>query len=175
MSSFAQSHPDRRTGRRVLALTAVIVLQALTALFFLYDVGIDLWRGGKLDVLHMWLEAIAALALAGGVVVLTIELRQVLHRLSRLDRSMRAARGEMTEVIDTFFTEWGLTPSERDVALLVLKGIDNEQIAKIRGTAPGTVRAQCTAVYAKAGVDGRAQLFSVFMEELLSETSGKQA
>lgn len=42
----------------------------------------------------------------------------------------------------------------------------------MRGTAPGTVRAQCTAVYGKAGVDGRAQLFSVFMEELLIGAQG---
>ena len=42
----------------------------------------------------------------------------------------------------------------------------------MRGTAPGTVRAQCTSIYAKAGVDGRAQLFSVFMEELLAGELG---
>jgi DNA-binding CsgD family transcriptional regulator len=89
-------------------------------------------------------------------------------RMVLLNRSMQAARGEMAEVIDGFFAEWGLTPSERDVALMVLKGIDNEAIAEMRGTATGTVRAQCTSIYSKAGVDGRAQLFSVFMEELLA-------
>lgn len=154
--------------RRAIALAAVIVVQALTALFFLGDVVSDLLHDGKLDDLHMWLEVFATVALAGGVVFLMIELRRVMNRLALLDRSMRAARGEMAEVIDGFFSDWGLTPSERDVALLVLKGVDNEQIAQMRGTAAGTVRAQCTAIYGKAGVDGRAQLFSVFMEELLA-------
>jgi DNA-binding CsgD family transcriptional regulator len=116
----------------------------------------------------MILELVAALALVAGVIFLSVELRRLLARVAMLDRHMRAARGEMAEVIDGFFTEWSLTPSERDVALMVLKGIDNDTIANLRGTAPGTVRAQCTAVYAKAGVDGRAQLFSVFMEELLA-------
>jgi len=158
----------RTDERRAIALAAVILLQALTALFFLGDVIADLLHDGALEDIHMWLEAMAAVALIGGVVFLMIELRRVMNRMSLLDRSMRAARGEMAEVIDSFFTDWGLTPSERDVALMVLKGIDNETIAQLRGTAPGTVRAQCTAIYAKAGVDGRAQLFSVFMEELLA-------
>ena len=60
-----------------------------------------------------------------------------------------------------------MTPSEREIAFLILKGIDNDSIAKMRGTAQGTVRAQCTQIYAKAKVDGRTQLLSIFMEELL--------
>ena len=162
--------PDRpkHDERRAMWLAAVIVLQAVTALFFLADVASDLLRDGRLEDIHMLVEALAAVALTGGVAFLMVELRRVMNRLALLDRSMRAARGEMAEVIDTFFTDWGLTPSERDVALMVLKGIDNETIAQMRGTAPGTVRAQCTSIYGKAGVDGRAQLFSVFMEELLA-------
>ena len=155
-------------GRRAFWLAAVIVLQALTAVFFLADVAADLVENGRIDDVHMWVELFAAVALAGGVVFLILEFRRVMTRFTMLHRSMRAARGEMAEVIDTFFTDWGLTPSERDVALLVLKGFDNETIAQMRGTAPGTVRAQCTSVYGKAGVDGRAQLFSVFLEELLA-------
>lgn len=158
----------RTDERRAILLAAVIVLQAVTAVFFTADVAADFVHDGKLDDIHMWLELVATIALAGGVVFLMVELRQVMNRLATLDRSMRAARGEMAEVIDGFFTDWGLTPSERDVALMVLKGIDNDTIASLRGTAPGTVRAQCTAIYSKAGVDGRAQLFSVFMEELLA-------
>jgi len=154
--------------RRAFLLAAVIVLQAVTAVFFLADVVADLIHDGKLDDIHMWLELVATGALGGGVIFLMVELRRVMTRLATLDRSMRAAQGEMAEVIDVFFTEWGLTPAERDVALMMLKGIDNDTIASLRGTAPGTVRAQCTSVYSKAGVDGRAQLFSVFMEELLA-------
>jgi len=159
---------QKHDERRAMVLAAVILLQAVTALFFLADVVADLLHDGKLDDIHMWLELLATVALVGGVVFLMVELRRVMTRLATLDRSMRAAQGEMAEVIDAFFTEWGLTPAERDVALMILKGVDNDTIASLRGTAPGTVRAQATAIYAKAGVDGRAQLFSVFMEELLA-------
>ena len=74
----------------------------------------------------------------------------------------------MTNLINAFFDEWHLTQSEREIALLILKGIDNDSIAKMRGTAKGTVRAQCTKIYAKANVDSRTQLLSIFMEELIS-------
>lgn len=154
--------------RRAVLLAAVIFLQAVTAVIFFADVASDYLENGRLDDFQLWLELVATVALAGGVVFLTVELKKVLKRLASLEGSMRAARGEMADVIDGFFSDWGLTPSERDVALMVLKGVDNDSISRLRGTAPGTVRAQCASVYAKAGVDGRAQLFSVFMEELLA-------
>ena len=115
------------------------------------------------------MESSATLVLIAGVIFLMIELRGVMNRMQQLDRGLRAARGEMAQSIDTFFSEWNLTPSEKDVGLLILKGLDNETIAKLRGTAAGTVRAQSTRVYSKAGVDSRAQLFSVLLEELLAD------
>lgn len=163
---MATAHTARR---RAATLAALIVLQALCAAFFAADVAVDALRGDRLDDLHMGLELLATLALIGGVVVLGLELRQLLHRMARMDTGLRAARGEVAALMDGFFDAWRLTPSERDVALLILKGFDNESIATLRGTAPGTVRAQTARVYAKAGVDGRAQLFGVFLEELFAE------
>ncbi|MDO5704990.1 MAG: cytochrome b/b6 domain-containing protein [Paracoccus sp. (in: a-proteobacteria)] len=72
----------------------------------------------------------------GGIVLLMIELRELLRRTEAMDRGIRAARGEMDTLIDSFFTRWGLTPSERDAALLILKGFDNDAITGLRGTAP---------------------------------------
>ena len=39
----------------------------------------------------------------------------------------------------------------------------------LRGAAQGTVRAQLTRIYAKAGVSGRAQFGAWFVEDLLDE------
>jgi len=50
---------------------------------------------------------------------------------------------------------------------LTLKGFDVAEIAKIRGAAAGTVRAQLTRVYAKASVSSRPQFISLFIEDLL--------
>jgi DNA-binding NarL/FixJ family response regulator len=152
-------------------LAVVIIAQALCAMFFLADAAADFIDSKKFTDIHLGVEAIAAVALAAGVLFLMRELRQMMTRMHDIETSLRAARGEMITVIHAFFDTWALSAAERDVALLLLKGLDNETIATLRGTANGTVRAQASAIYAKAGVDGRAQLISVFLEELLADDS----
>lgn len=155
--------------RQAATLAIIIVAQALCALFFLGDVIADFGGDAGREPLHLAMEAVAALALAGGVVYLMVELRRLMARMSSMEVGLRAARGEMVALIEGFFDSWGLSDAERNVALLLLKGLSNESIASVRGTAKGTVRAQSAAIYAKAGVDGRAQLISVFLEELLDD------
>lgn len=172
----AKGDHGTRMQRRAVMLAVIIVLQSLCALFFLGDIVADFTgpgdAPGRLEGTHLVFEAVAALVLAVGVIYLMIELRRLLARMDRMETGLRVARGEVIDIIDAHFDRWVLTPAERDVALLLLKGFDNEGIAGLRGTAKGTVRAQSAAIYAKAGVDGRAQLISIFLEELLAgETS----
>lgn len=154
--------------RRAVVLAVIIVAQSLCAMFFLGDVILDFLEDGSLEGPHMLAEAVAAIALVGGVAYLMLELRRLLARMERMETGLRVARGEVVRIIDAHFDRWALSPAERDVALLLLKGVGNEEIASLRGTAKGTVRAQTTSIYAKAGVDGRAQLISLFLEELLA-------
>lgn len=164
---IAGHFPILKRERRAVALSTIILLQALCAIFFIGDVIYDLNQGDHLDDIHLILEGIAAIALIAGVIYLMHELRDLLNRMASMEFGLRIARGEMISLIEGFFDHWQLTPSEREIAFLILKGIDNDSIAKMRGTAQGTVRAQCTQIYAKAKVDGRPQLLSIFMEELL--------
>ena len=158
--------------RRPATLAAIILLQTLCAIFFIGDVIGDTREAGAPDHVHLLIEGAAAIALCAGVLFLMFELRRPLGRMDRMHDGLRAARGQMADVMDAFFDDWGLTASERDVAVMILKGIDNETIAGLRGTAAGTVRAQSARIYSKAGVDGRAQLLSVFMEELFAGDLG---
>ena len=154
--------------RRATLLAGIIIVQALCALFFIADVITDFRVDDYANNLHLGIEALAALALVGGVVFLMVELRRLLERMKDMDAGLQVARGQMAEVMEAFFEAWGLTQAERDVAIMVLKGLDNEAIAAVRNTAPGTVRAQTTAIYAKSDTQGRAQFVSLFMEELMS-------
>jgi DNA-binding CsgD family transcriptional regulator len=72
------------------------------------------------------------------------------------------------EAIDGQFSRWNLTDAEREVALLLLKGLSLKEIATIRTTAERTIRAQARAVYSKAGLTGRAALSAFFLEDLLA-------
>lgn len=69
------------------------------------------------------------------------------------------------------FAEWGLTRAERDVALFAIKGLSTAEIAGLRQTSEGTVKAQTAAIYRKAGVTGRPQLLSLFIEDLMRDDS----
>ncbi len=67
------------------------------------------------------------------------------------------------------FTDWGLTPAERDVAVFLVKGLSTRDIAELRGTSEGIVKAQTNAIYRKASVTGRTQLLSTFIEDLMDD------
>ena len=62
---------------------------------------------------------------------------------------------------------WSLTTAEREVALLMLKGLRHKDIASLRGTSERTVRQQALTIYKKAHLDGRTDLAAFFLEDLL--------
>ncbi len=158
-------------ARKTWALWVLLALQAFCALFFLIDVVFDLF--GFEDALggveHHSFELVAVLALGLGVVFTGLEIRKVLRRQKYLSGQLRAASGAFWELMEDHFESWALTPSERDVALLAIKGFSIAEIAKIRHTKVGTIKAQSNAIYAKAGVTGRPQLLSLFIDELMGE------
>ena len=73
------------------------------------------------------------------------------------------------DLLEERFAEWALSPAERDVALFAIKGMSTAEIGVLRQTSEGTVKAQTNAIYRKAGVTGRPQLLSVFIEDLMRD------
>lgn len=55
-----------------------------------------------------------------------------------------------------------LTPREREVLRLMLRGYPNRDIAAVHGTAPGTVKLQRSSVFTKMQVRGMAELSDLF-------------
>jgi len=80
----------------------------------------------------------------------------------------RALLKGLGEAIDRQFLTWKLTEAERDVGLLILKGLSLKEIAAMRVTSERTIRAQARSIYAKAGLSGRAALSAFFLEDLLA-------
>ncbi len=76
------------------------------------------------------------------------------------------------DAIDAQFSRWKLTDAEREVALLLLKGLSLKEVATVRATNERTVRTQARALYAKAGLSGRAALSAFFLEDLLVPIEG---
>jgi DNA-binding CsgD family transcriptional regulator len=150
---------------RVRLLAAVVALQAVAAAFFAADVLADIRAEGW--GAHQLAETLALLALAAGVMLGAIELNRMLARAARADAALAIARGALAEHVQHRFAQWGLTAAEAEVAMYALKGCDGPEIARLRGSAPGTVRAQLAQVYAKADVGSRSELLSLFLDDLL--------
>lgn len=60
-----------------------------------------------------------------------------------------------------------MSPAEKEVALLLLKGLSHKDIADVRSVTEATARQQARAVYKKAGLAGRNDLAAFFLEDLL--------
>ena len=73
----------------------------------------------------------------------------------------------LSRSIDAQLEGWRLSPAEKEVAFLLLKGLGLREIADLRGTHEKTVRAQSASIYAKAGLAGRSELAAFFLEDLL--------
>lgn len=86
---------------------------------------------------------------------------------SRVEGLMRG----LGAAIDKQFDAWSLTPAEKDVALLLLKGLTHKEVAELRESAERTVRQQALAVYRKSNLSGRASLSAYFLEDLLLPSS----
>ncbi len=162
------------------ARTIMGVLAAVIALTTL-DVAFDLYAGSTLR--HILIEAAvilaATLALLGMGRRFAAASREALHRSraeeARWRQDAERWQGEVRELlqglsaaIDRQFDAWALTESEKDVALLLLKGLSQREIATVRGVQEKTVRKQCLAVYRKGGLAGRAELAAYFLEDLLA-------
>ena len=84
----------------------------------------------------------------------------------------RSLLNGLGEAIDVQFSRWNLTEAEREVALLLLKGLSTKEIATVRAVSERTVREQARSIYSKAGLTGRAALSAFFLEDLLAPIEG---
>jgi DNA-binding CsgD family transcriptional regulator len=156
-----------KTGFPTL-IVGVIAAQLICAAIFLVDVVTDLAEGTTLGW-HLAPEALASLALFVGIGLETVFLLQLLQRKASLERSVGMASSALQDVIESHFTEWKLTASERDVAALMVKGLSIAEIAQVRGSAEGTVKAHLNAIYRKASARNRAEVLSHIMDTLIDK------
>ncbi len=166
--------PLSRNERRFLASVMIAIV------FF---VGVDLLNdsieGVKFS--HLLLELTVALSAGGGFMVLMKDSFRKSHQLVRSREKILESEREverwrlesqkyiegLSAAIDSQLSRWSLSPSEKEIALLILKGLSLKEIAVLRNTAEKTVRAQSVSIYSKSGLSGRSELAAFFLEDLL--------
>ena len=133
------------------------------------------------QILMELIEPLMLVLTGAGVVYLMLRSRLQHEEQLSLIRDLEVARTEgaawrsdmrellkgLGDAIDAQFERWRLTPAEREVAVLMLKGLSHKEIAAARESSERTVRQQARAIYAKANLSGRAALSAFFLEDLL--------
>lgn len=157
-----------------------LLVLTLFAAFFILDIYFDLQEGIPLH--HIWHEAalfvVALVALVWQLKViisknahitsLNAELLETKKSYQDWKLKAQSSAQELSRLIEGQFTIWHLSQSERDVALLLIKGFSMKEIADIRQTHDKTVRQQATSIYRKSGLTGRQELAAFFLEDMLS-------
>ncbi len=179
MSHSSLTPEGRRWATILLAFAGIATLAAA-------DVALDLREGTSLG--HVLAEVLAfTIALAGVVVTArrlateTLRARTADERADALAERLRVTEeearrwrqeaGDLLEglgaALDRQFERWRLSPAEKEVALLLLKGLSHKEVADVRTVTEATARQQARALYRKAGLTGRADLAAFFLEDLM--------
>ena len=176
---------DPETERKVrFALIGAVVLLGLSGVINLL---LDMYAHGH--PLHVAIEVTTSFAGVGATAALgtawlharraEAEARRALlaHKAERdaWRESARKALEGLGGAIDSRFREWGLTPTEREVALLLMKGHSHKAIARLTGRKERTVRQHSVVIYQKAGLSGRSGLAAFFLEDLMLPDQEREA
>jgi DNA-binding CsgD family transcriptional regulator len=170
--------PDE-PGTGLVATAVPTAIFLLICVFMAVDVLSDLAEGASPQ--HLIAEIVIAVLSLAGLVAMWRLLRGAIQRSRDLERALDHTRADVLRwrdeaqellrglgvAIDRQFERWGLSPAEREVGVLLLKGLSLKEIAGARRTSERTVRQQALAVYRKAGLAGRAELAAFFLEDLL--------
>jgi DNA-binding CsgD family transcriptional regulator len=130
---------------------------------------------------HVLIEIGFVLLSLGSVLYLWLSWMQARRSLGRAEGRLAENeverdrwRGRATKLllglgaeIDSQFERWSLTPTERQVAMLLLKGLGHKEAASVLDRSERTVRQHAVSVYRKSGLAGRAELAAFFLEDLL--------
>lgn len=107
------------------------------------------------------------LAMRSQAVHLERDLARAHEETQRWREEARTYLEGLGQAIDRQFERWSLTAAEREIGLLLLKGLSHKEIANIRKTNEQTVRQQSLSLYRKSGLSGRNDLSAFFLEDLL--------
>lgn len=116
---------------------------------------------------HMLFEIFAVVTLAGGLLVVREHIGTLTRHNQSFADTLHALKDDFLELVERKLDHWALTAAERDVALLLLRGLTTSEIAELRGTSAGTVKLQSHALMKKSGTSSRSEFMALFLGQLM--------
>lgn len=143
------------------------------------DVYEDIESGASL--MHVGFEAFIMVLSVVGVILqwslffsqrkdiqsLNFDLGKARSDLNKYKEETRKFVEGLSQQIDRQLSDWELTKAEKDITLLILKGLSNKEIGEVRSTSERTVRQQVTSIFQKSNLKSRLELSAFFLEDLL--------
>ncbi len=140
---------------------------AFSSAFFLYDIVVDISKGIESNT-HLALEGLVFFTITAVLFYEILRIIQLGKELKKEKGKVARLSGDLGKVIIKNFEEWGLTETEKEVALLLIKGLSMIEIGRIRGVKEKTIRQQATSIYSKSNCTNRHDLAAIFIEDLLN-------
>lgn len=175
---------DPRANKERIFILFILVLN----FFFVAEDLFDDLKATNVPFLHVLTEFLPLILTGVGVVFVLVRWQQLRHKASSAERDASKARelakahSRETQVwrqktsslaegiaraIDRQLDTWKLSNAEKEISLLLLKGLSLKEIADLRKTTDRTVRQQAASVYQKSGLTGRSELSAFFLEDIL--------
>ena len=156
----------------------VFLIFVLATLLVGLDIIDDLSHGSSLG--HVAQEAVIVFLCALGATYLVYKYVRERSQKILIKQDLTQARSDLekyrnetkhlvsglSQKIDQQFEAWGFSTAEKEVAMLLLKGLSNKEIAQVRNTSDKTISQQTTTIYQKSGLHSRSELSAFFLEDL---------
>ena len=145
----------------------------------------------EIELLDVVVDAVALLLQIGTAVGLVL----LIHRMQRqheekisLIRELEVARVEgnewrnkaqthlngLRDEMSLQFERWSMSAAEKDVGMLILKGLSHKEISTLRGTTEATVRQQAQSIYQKSNLPGKTAFSAYFLEDLMISDAAEE-
>ena len=163
------------TIKDLILITMLFIVIAINTTDFLKDI----LHGD--DWLHVSLEMITVFLSFWGIIMLVQQINNRTQEISKLNKKVEESQKDLAlshtklkEIgreysiyLHKQFDDWNLTPSEKEVALILLKGLSFKEMAEVRNTKEKTIRQQASTIYKKSKVSGRHEFSAWFFEDML--------
>jgi DNA-binding CsgD family transcriptional regulator len=177
-------YDEARSDRRLRILLAVVLLLAMT--------------GGAIDLVLDAPESPLSFHLIYEITLIAAEMTvffllwrawfKAEHEVTSVKAELETQRAERDawrasaesalagfgSAVEQRFAGWGLTPAEKEIALLLLKGRSHKEIAYTTNRSERTVRQHAVTIYQKSHLGGRAELAAFFLDDLSLPRANRQ-